>query len=252
MSIGMHSFNRIFLSGVMLGIGALAQTGRDAKTEWDAATKLAREGRLPAVVQSLKASLEAGWERPSLILVEPNFIPLLCDPASRKAVREMLLIHAREADIVLATPEKPGEPLRVSGLVLDESGRPIPGAMVYVFHTDQAGLYSENGLDESNPRLFGVMRTDANGAYRFTTIRPGHYPDEREPVEQHIHYEIRADGFESRGSRLMFHDDPFWERHHQKPHPRAEHVTKDDDGVCTCTHNVTLRATPRPTSGPAR
>lgn len=50
------------------------------------------------------------------------------------------------------------------------------------------------------------LRSDAQGRYAFTTVRPGPYP--RGGVQAHVHYEVRAAGLADRVFELVFDDDP--------------------------------------------
>ena len=72
-------------------------------------------------------------------------------------------------------------------LVDANSGAPLPGAAVYIWHCDATGLYSlySQGATDEN-YLRGVQAADANGVVTFTTIYPGCYSG-RWP---HIHYEV--------------------------------------------------------------
>ena len=79
------------------------------------------------------------------------------------------------SEIRITDADEPGEPLVVSGRALDRNGKPLAGVKVRVFHTDDAGYYSEGGMDESKSRLCGVLETAADGTYRIETIRPGDY-----------------------------------------------------------------------------
>ena len=97
------------------------------------------------------------------------------------------------ARVVVAGADEPGERLVVSGRVLD-GGRPVAGVSIYVFQTDADGRYSKEltGNDaELDPRLHGVIRSDANGLYEYATIRPGHYDGNA----AHVHYLVRARGY---------------------------------------------------------
>jgi protocatechuate 3,4-dioxygenase beta subunit len=108
--------------------------------------------------------------------------------------------------VVVAGADEPGERLVVSGRVLD-GGRPVRGVSVFVFQTDVDGRYSKEltGNDaELDPRLHGAMRTDADGAYEYETIRPGHY--DGNPA--HVHYLVRAPGYHPLLLDLWFEDDP--------------------------------------------
>jgi protocatechuate 3,4-dioxygenase beta subunit len=84
---------------------------------------------------------------------------------------------------------------------------PIRGASVYVYHTDVNGYYTPGTNDNRNPRLRGYLRTDAQGRYEFSTIRPASYPNSRIPA--HIHYVVTASGFSERVFEIVFEGDPF-------------------------------------------
>jgi len=94
------------------------------------------------------------------------------------------------------------------GTVRDSEGRPRADVLVYAYQTDARGIYSPGG--ESAPRIFGFARTDAEGRYGLHTIRPGHYPDPEEPVEEHVHLELTPPDGPMTIARLGFADDPHW------------------------------------------
>jgi len=199
----------------------------------------------------LRGSFQRGNPRPGDVLSDPALAKLRNEPALRGQLRTLLAEYAREATIQLVAPDEPGEPLIVSGAVRDSAGKPVEGALIQVFHTDQRGYYSELATDEANPRLFGFMKTGPDGRYEFRTIRPGHYPDQSEPVEQHIHVEVTASGYAPKSQRLAFADDPiwkrpalredpFWSKHMPFPPTWAARVTRAADGVDRCECSITL------------
>jgi protocatechuate 3,4-dioxygenase, beta subunit len=93
-------------------------------------------------------------------------------------------LGAHDADLTV-NGRKDGEPLGeriiVKGRVLDEDGRPVPDTLIEIWQANSAGRYihivdqHEAPLD---PNFFGGGRTitDAEGRYRFLTIKPGAYP----------------------------------------------------------------------------
>jgi protocatechuate 3,4-dioxygenase beta subunit len=108
--------------------------------------------------------------------------------------------------VVVAGADEPGERLVVSGRVLD-GGQPVAGVSIFVFQTDVDGRYSKEltgNEAELDPRLRGIMRSDANGGYEYETIRPGHY--DGNPA--HVHYLVRAPGYYPMLLDLWFDDDP--------------------------------------------
>src|SRR5690242_13505651 len=63
---------------------------------------------------------------------------------------------------------EPGPALSVSGVVVDESGKPIAAASIYAYQTDAEGYYGVKPVsDNRNPRLKVFLRTDAQGRWSF-------------------------------------------------------------------------------------
>jgi protocatechuate 3,4-dioxygenase, beta subunit len=103
---------------------------------------------------------------------------------------------------------EPGQPLTVSGTVVDANGAPISGASLYVYQTDHEGYYGvKPASDNRNPRLKLFLRSDAKGAFSFGTVKPGSYPNSRIPA--HIHFEVAAKGHPARIFEIVFEGDPF-------------------------------------------
>jgi protocatechuate 3,4-dioxygenase beta subunit len=74
-----------------------------------------------------------------------------------------------------------GERIIISGRVLDENGRSVPGTLVEIWQANAAGRYPHKADQHDaplDPNFSGCGRTitDADGRYRFVTIRPGEYP----------------------------------------------------------------------------
>jgi len=117
---------------------------------------------------------------------------------------------------------EPGDPLTVTGRVLDAGGRPRPGIIVYAYQTDRLGIYPAVFPPRSNAsnfhgRLRGWARSDIQGRYTFDTIRPGSYGGNPE----HIHLHVIEPGCASYIiDELMFADDPNLKRF--TPEQRAE------------------------------
>jgi catechol 1,2-dioxygenase len=70
---------------------------------------------------------------------------------------------------------EPGTSLTFQGTVTDLDGSPLEGALVELWHADDAGFYSQfaPGIPEWNLR--GTIRTGADGRYTFHTIQPAPY-----------------------------------------------------------------------------
>ncbi len=109
----------------------------------------------------------------------------------------------------VAPASEPGERLEVSGVVYAPDGRtPVARASVYVYQTDARGYYRpDDAMGNRDPRLKALLRSDAQGRYAYSTVRPGSYPGTRVP--RHIHYEVTGDGHGTRVFEIVFDDDPF-------------------------------------------
>lgn len=106
----------------------------------------------------------------------------------------------------------------VTGRVLDQDGRGIPGTLLEIWQANAAGRYVHwREVDfpaPLDPNFLGVgqVRTDDEGRYRFLTIRPGPYPWGNAPNAwrpAHIHLSLLGPALGSRlVTQLYFEGDP--------------------------------------------
>jgi protocatechuate 3,4-dioxygenase beta subunit len=96
-----------------------------------------------------------------------------------------------------------GTHIALAGIVLTRSCRPVPGALVDLWHADDAGRYDNDGF-----RLRGHQFTDAEGRYAFETIVPGLYPGRT----RHFHVKFQAAGEPVLTTQLYFPGEPGNER----------------------------------------
>ena len=97
----------------------------------------------------------------------------------------------------LREPDTVGEPLVFEGLLLAHDCRPLAGAVIDIWHADEHGRYDNRGF-----RYRGHQFTDATGAFRIETIRPGHYTG-RTP---HIHVRVQGEGTPLLTTQVFFPD----------------------------------------------
>jgi protocatechuate 3,4-dioxygenase, beta subunit len=129
-------------------------------------------------------------------------------------------VSSTESDLTRQHEGEPlGERIVVHGRVLDEDGRPLGGALVEVWQANAAGRYKHQ-VDQHpaplDPNFSGAGRclTDAEGHYRFVTVKPGAYPwgnHENAWRPAHIHFSIFGRLFTQRlVTQMYFPGDPLF------------------------------------------
>lgn len=101
-----------------------------------------------------------------------------------------------------------GQVIEVAGRVTDLDGKPLPGASFDLWQANAAGRYAHPGDTNPaplDPDFQGSARfvADADGYYRFRTIRPGRYPGR----VAHIHLDISG-GTQRTITQMYFPDEP--------------------------------------------
>jgi len=125
-----------------------------------------------------------------------------------------------EADLTIAHRGEPvGERMVVTGRVLDGAGRPVRHQLVEIWQANAGGRYIHKRDQHPaalDPNFTGVGRclTDADGRYRFTTIKPGPYPwkNHRNAWRPaHIHFSVFGTEFTQRMiTQMYFPHDPLF------------------------------------------
>jgi catechol 1,2-dioxygenase len=120
--------------------------------------------------------------------------------------------------------DQKGEDMFIQGRILDTDGRPIANAVLDVWQANDEGFYDvqQKGI-QPDFNLRGVFRTGVDGRYWFRAVKPKYYPiPDDGPVGQllkalgrhpyrpaHLHYIIKAKGFEPLVTHIFDPDDPY-------------------------------------------
>lgn len=168
--------------------------------------------------------IEPLFSRRALLGIGPSAI--LAGLAPRLALAQQSLLPAtpecrdgdeptpRQTEGPFYTPDTPqrtnlveagmeGERISLAGFVLDRRCRPVPGALLDLWHCDATGQYDNQGY-----RLRGHQFSDADGRFVFETIVPGRYPGRT----RHYHIKVQAPGRNVLTTQLYFPGEPGNER----------------------------------------
>lgn len=89
----------------------------------------------------------------------------------------------------IADAKEAGERMEISGTIYQSDGKtPATEVILYVYHTDVKGEYTPAATQVHARRhghLRGWIKTDAQGRYQFSTIRPAAYPAQK--FAAHVH-----------------------------------------------------------------
>jgi protocatechuate 3,4-dioxygenase beta subunit len=163
----------------------------------------------------------------------------------------------REFGTSMVEYEDGGEPTVMRGIVKDEDGKPVAGALVDVWQNAATGFYAVQQPDvQPSTNLRGRYLTDSAGRFDIRTVRPVPYPiPDDGPVGKllqatgrhqwraaHIHIKVSADGFVpltshlfDRRSQYLDSDTVFGVKE-----SLIEDFVPGDDGVLVCEHDVVL------------
>ena len=129
-------------------------------------------------------------------------------------------VSGTDHDLTVQHPGEPlGERIVVEGRLLDGDGRPIPGTLVEVWQANAGGRYRHDADRHPaplDPNFSGAGRcvTDAEGRWRFVTIKPGAYPWKNHANAwrpAHIHFSVFGRAFTQRLiTQMYFPGDPLF------------------------------------------
>lgn len=96
-----------------------------------------------------------------------------------------------------------GEALLLEGRVLSTACMPVANAIVDLWSCDANGEYDNAGF-----RLRGHQVTDAQGRFRFVTLKPGSYGNSSFRRTPHLHVKVQAPLTPLLTTQLYFPDEP--------------------------------------------
>ncbi len=105
----------------------------------------------------------------------------------------------------------PGAPLFAECLVRGPGGAPVAGARVDVWQASPGGMYENQDAAQADMNLRGRFSTDAEGRFRFRSVKPAGYPipthgpvgellraQNRHPYRPaHVHFLVHKPGFKT-------------------------------------------------------
>jgi catechol 1,2-dioxygenase len=125
--------------------------------------------------------------------------------------------------VTLCGDDEPGEVLLVSGQVRAAGGQPLPGALLDVWQTNQAGLYEHEDPSQPDWNLRRRFAAGEDGRYEFRTVAPAAYQIPHSgPVGRflaavgrhpwrpaHLHLKVSAAGHRPLTTMLYLDGDPW-------------------------------------------
>jgi protocatechuate 3,4-dioxygenase beta subunit len=157
------------------------------------------------------------WRTPKQALqpVDPELMPTTGPVFGDDRVRP------EDADLTAGQGGEPlGQRINVSGRIVGGDGRPVAHQLVEIWQCNSAGRYVHERDQHPaplDPHFTGAGRclTDADGRYRFVTIRPGAYPWRNHPNAwrpAHIHFSVFGHAFTERLiTQMYFPGDPLFD-----------------------------------------
>lgn len=149
-----------------------------------------------------------------LLSVDPHDVELAAPCFGSRDVSPL------DSDLTIGHSGEPiGERVILTGRITDSRGRPIAGQLVEIWQANAAGRYIHQRDQHPaplDPNFTGAGRciTDANGEYRFLSIKPGPYPwrnhlNAWRPA--HVHFSLFGTQFHQRlVTQMYFPGDPLF------------------------------------------
>jgi protocatechuate 3,4-dioxygenase beta subunit len=121
------------------------------------------------------------------------------DPSTLRQTEGPYFKPSSPARADLVEPNSKARLVELRGQVLTRSCRPVPRALLDLWHADERGAYDNAGF-----RYRGHLFTDTEGRYRFRTILPALYTGRT----RHYHLKVQAPQQGVLTTQLYFPDEP--------------------------------------------
>lgn len=172
-----------------------------------------KEANPPLLYPDYKSTVRRAPVKPMIIV--PHTLTELTGPVyGHESVR------ATDHDLTKQHAGEPiGERIIVHGRVMDENGRGVPDTLIEIWQANSCGRYTHVNDQHPaplDPNFTGAGRvlTDAQGHYKFITVKPGAYPWPNGPNSwrpAHIHLSLFGMAFTSRlVTQMYFPGDPLF------------------------------------------
>jgi protocatechuate 3,4-dioxygenase, beta subunit len=105
-----------------------------------------------------------------------------------------------------------GRLLTLGGCVTNLDGQVVADALVEIWQADEQGRYRHASAPSPGPRDasftgVGAMRTDVDGWFRFSTLKPGPYGAGANRRAPHIHFQVTG-AHDRLVTQMFFPDEP--------------------------------------------
>jgi protocatechuate 3,4-dioxygenase, beta subunit len=142
-----------------------------------------------------------------VVLTEP-FSKVLAQPARKPTEDQVMgpfypvtkpIDQDADLTVIQGRPGKAqGKVMHLTGRVLNLKGEPIRGTAIEIWQANTFGRYAHPGDTHDAPldpnfQGYGTTTTDAEGRYRFKTVKPGSYPVSGDWIRPpHIHFDVTS------------------------------------------------------------
>lgn len=106
-----------------------------------------------------------------------------------------------------------GQVILIQGRILDAQCKPVEGATVEIWQACASGRYNNPTDTNTAPldpafKYWGETSTDAQGMYRFKSIKPGAYPADTDWTRPpHVHFKVSRLGYHELVTQMYFKGD---------------------------------------------